>query len=709
MPAPSDKIPRMRKAWAATAPLILICLLFSSAGDAHHGDTREHLVVHISSELDFQPYASVDNHGRPKGYAIDLIKAVARNADLDLVFRVGPWSQNRSELEAGKIDMVPFMTKSPERAKKVDFSDTHMIAYDAIFINVTAAKTVRSAEDLAGKRVWVLRGDYAEDYLRRQGKVAELLKTDSVADGLKLLSAGQGDAFVGSQVVGLVSLTDQGIDNVRLAKNPLMTSYSREYAFAVRKGDRELLTRLNEGLKAVVATGEYGMIYDKWFADLDPESRRRAEVQRRLMIGLLVASVIALLAIGTVVIFRRELSRKTTSLAESETRFRALVMNLPAAVFRIKIGSPPKVEYVSDAIESITGYPADDFVSARERTFQSLILPEDLPAVTSMAERAIRNRSDFRIDFRITDRFGKVHWIHSRGSMMLDADERPYELDGIFLDITDQKRVAELLTEQQSKMAASARLSALGEMAGGIAHEVNNPLAIINLRTHQLAQMADKGTLSAEGAKEIAASIEATTLRIFKIVRSLQAVARESKGDPFEDVPIRAILDETFELCMQRMKTHGVEIIRDDAPPDLKLTCRRVQISQILINLLNNAFDAVVGQAKPVVRVSVRELPDTDQIEISIADNGKGVPQDLAQKIFQPFFTTKGVGKGVGLGLSISKGLIESHGGEIWLDSSSGMTRFVIRLPKHQSPEAIKRSEGYRSRPVPLGTELNPV
>jgi C4-dicarboxylate-specific signal transduction histidine kinase len=292
----------------------------------------------------------------------------------------------------------------------------------------------------------------------------------------------------------------------------------------------------------------------------------------------------------------------------------------------------------------------------------------------------------FDLNFRVVHKLGDIRWVNLRGSSTLDEKEQVTYFDGIMLDVTEQKRVNDLLTSQQSKMASSARLSALGEMAGGIAHEINNPLAIINLRTHQLTQLTAKDKLNPNDVVNIAEAIEATTMRISKIIKALQIVARESESDPFETTPVIEIVSDAVELCNQRMKKHGIQLIVDPIPPKLMIECRCVQVSQVLINLLNNAFDAIVELPSKWVRISAREVDNSGRqsVEISVADSGNAIRVDLALKIFQPFFTTKGPGKGTGLGLSISKGMIESQDGNIFLDTDHATTRFVIVLPKEQ-------------------------
>lgn len=249
----------------------------------------------------------------------------------------------------------------------------------------------------------------------------------------------------------------------------------------------------------------------------------------------------------------------------------------------------------------------------------------------------------------------------------------------IMEDVTELKEKEKLLAEQEMKIVASSRLASLGEMAAGIAHEINNPLAIINGHAGILKRnLHQKGFgEDSELVKKVEA-IETVVQRIAKIIKGLRSFARET--DSREDVwiGVDALLEETLSFSRERFRAEGVELITR-IPLDLKIKCHPYQISQVILNLLNNAMDAV--QNSKVKNVVIEALPREGGVEISVSDSGPGVPYDLRSRIMQPFFTTKEVGKGVGLGLSISQGIIQGHNGKFYLDEDSARTRFVIWLP----------------------------
>lgn len=237
------------------------------------------------------------------------------------------------------------------------------------------------------------------------------------------------------------------------------------------------------------------------------------------------------------------------------------------------------------------------------------------------------------------------------------------------------------LEEQKSIAFQASKMSALGEMAGGIAHEINNPLTIISSTATIMEKMHSQGKLSDELLISSIGNIKKTLLRISKIINGLRTVTRNSKDDYFEDVCIRDILVDVLGLSSERFRSFGIDlqIELDNKIFDEEIYCDRVQLSQVLINLLGNSFDAV--ETLETKWVKVEAMTDGFQYTLSVSDSGRGIPKEVKDKIFQPFYTSKAVGKGTGLGLSISSKIIEKMEGTLSIDETSPHTTFIIRLP----------------------------
>lgn len=235
---------------------------------------------------------------------------------------------------------------------------------------------------------------------------------------------------------------------------------------------------------------------------------------------------------------------------------------------------------------------------------------------------------------------------------------------------------------ERTRSMQSEKMAALGIMSAGIAHEINNPLAVVMTIAGQLQEVLLEEPLDKSLIIERLKKIEITTGRIAKIIKGLRTVSRESKHDPFEEISIHTLLGDTLALCEPSFKQVGIEILVDEINPSILIHCRPSQIAQVFLNILNNARDAISTLEKKWVKVSVKEAGNF--LKISIADCGKGISKEIQEKIFYPFFTTKEPGKGTGLGLSLSKEIIEAHGGELTFDSAEPNTCFVISLPTRQ-------------------------
>ena len=170
------------------------------------------------------------------------------------------------------------------------------------------------------------------------------------------------------------------------------------------------------------------------------------------------------------------------------------------------------------------------------------------------------------------------------------------------------------------------------------------------------------------------------TTRIDNIIEGLSSFSRDERGDPPEVHSIRDIVKDTLMLCETRIQNAGISFKLPIIDSDLSISCRSTQISQVLLNLFNNAYDEVRDLEKPFIELEVEDLGH--QVRLSVINSGKKIDREICEKIFNPFYTTKPVGEGTGLGLSISKSIVESHSGTLAIDLDRDFTTFVITLPK---------------------------
>ncbi len=259
----------------------------------------ERLAVTAGSELDFFPYAFVNQDGEPDGFSVDLIKAVAAAADLDLTIQADKWDRVWNDLVQGNIDILPLVGKLPERATLVEFSTPHTGILDAFFVREGSPglTTIAAAQ---GKEIVVMKSDVAHHKLMEVAFEGTIIPVNTITEGLSLVASGKHDAFLGPWLMAGIALKENKIKGL-VSEKPV-ADYLRIQAFAVKKGDFKLLERLNHGLETVKANGEYTKIYNKWLIIEEPTD----EILNYGIAGLALVAFIAL--IGTALVsFKRRL------------------------------------------------------------------------------------------------------------------------------------------------------------------------------------------------------------------------------------------------------------------------------------------------------------------------------------------------------------------------------------------------------------------
>ncbi len=248
---------------------------------------------------------------------------------------------------------------------------------------------------------------------------------------------------------------------------------------------------------------------------------------------------------------------------------------------------------------------------------------------------------------------------------------------------TLEKRVIEKtdeLVKTQTNLLNASRMSSLVEMAGGVAHEINNPLAIIygNLQVAQLKIATPQ--IAVEELKDIFSRMENSILRVSRIISTLRSFARDVSQDPRVPCVAVSLVDQAMDLLRAKFENAGIQIRMNIQHPEEKVKVRAAQVSQALMYLLSNAYEAVKDDKIPSKWIEVRGEKLNNSYELRFMDSGPGIPAEIRSKIFDPFFTTKAATKQVGMGLSIALTILKENDGELFLDESSTVTCFVVHL-----------------------------
>ncbi len=344
-------------------------------------------------------------------------------------------------------------------------------------------------------------------------------------------------------------------------------------------------------------------------------------------------------------------------------------------------GPDGSLNYVSPACERITGYKPEDFIS-NPALIYDIIIPEDRELVNAHYHDARSQLGPHDLTFRIKRKDGEIRWIEHVCQPVSDND-------GIFLgvrasnrDITRRKQAEAALRESEQLLIQAHKMEAVGRLAAGVAHEINNPLAIIN---EKAGLMKDLLELFGDVDRNKEKFIDFINV-IIENVRRCQTITHRLLGFArrtdltYEPTNLNDVIKEVMKFLEKEILFKNIRLslnLKQDVP---EILSDKGQIQQVLLNIVSNAIDAV--EKGGFIEIS-SDIKDDDTLQISIKDNGHGIPRQILEHIFEPFFTTKEKGKGTGLGLSISYSIIRKLGGLISVESEVNKgTTFTIEIPR---------------------------
>ncbi|MHC1624473.1 MAG: sensor histidine kinase [Methermicoccaceae archaeon] len=278
-----------------------------------------------------------------------------------------------------------------------------------------------------------------------------------------------------------------------------------------------------------------------------------------------------------------------------------------------------------------------------------------------------------KIDYNLD---GKETWVEGNYVCIYDDDGNITGYFGVQRDITERKRAEEEKKKMQDQLAHTERIASIGMLAGGVAHEINNPLTVVLGYTALLKE-------SLKGDEyDMIDEIEEAALRIKHIVADLLEFSRRDT-DEQKEVSTVKLVDKVLSMLSYEIKSSNIIIEKE--MDDVVVTCQQDRIVQVLVNLINNAIYALnlrypKRDENKVLRI--KTYTKGDDVIIEVEDHGVGIPEGTREHLFEPFFTTKPHGEGTGLGLPVSYSIVKAHGGELNVESKEGeKTKFTIKLP----------------------------
>ncbi|MEO8118562.1 MAG: ATP-binding protein [Rhodoferax sp.] len=411
-------------------------------------------------------------------------------------------------------------------------------------------------------------------------------------------------------------------------------------------------------------------------------------------------------------------------LNRENARLKYLIANTPAIIYSSVPTGDGTMTFVSDNALRVLDYRPEEMVADPSFWFDH-IHPDDVPTIfSSFALIFTEGQQTYEYRFRARD--GRYLWMHDTLRLIRDAEGNPLEVVGSLTDITDRKlmeaalqkkgeeqqQLINQLQEAQAQLLQSEKMASIGQLAAGIAHEINNPIGFVNsnmgalkgyvdtlceltdsfnqsvqgrsgqeelkAEIAQLRKRADYEFLKGDAADLVKESLDGLK-RVKDIVQSLKDFAHIGEND-WQLADLHAGIDSTLTIAANEFKYKATLQKEYGTMPQVK--CLASQLNQVFMNLIVNAAHAIKDKGV----ITIRTGGENDWVWVEIGDNGCGMPPEIMNRIFEPFFTTKPVGKGTGLGLSLSYNIVAKHGGRIEVASELGTgTRFTVHLPVNQT------------------------
>jgi len=625
----------------------------------------EHPVIRTRISDYYAPFEFLDG-GEYKGYAYDILSLISER--FGLTFQPAPpmpWEEALRRIRDRKgIDLILLLTHTREREAFINFT-TDYVSFPKVIFSRKDGPAISRLDNLSGLKVAVEKGFSEADMLRRDVAGIVILDARNTADALRAVSTGRADAYVGNLAVGSYLIDRLGLTNLQVTAP---TPYeSDRLAMGIRKDWPILAGIIQKGLDHI-SPEQLQEIHNRWFAIRYKPGLDLFDIVK----WLLPAAAVGL---AFIIQLNRMVLRRTRELQASQRLLRAIQDNAFQSLWLLtpegilKDANRTALKAIDAVIEDVAGKPfwRTPWWNHNRKTREQI-------------RKAVENgREGRKVRFEIAT--GTVNDDNFR---IIDFNLIPiHDPEGKVIHLVPSGHDITKIKELEEKAIRSSQLAAIGELAAGVAHEINNPInGILNYVQILLDKSRDPFF------RDILDRVMKEADRVESIVRNLLSFARDTPARHHPLNPAK-IIEETLALCQMQLVTSGIHL-RVETAPDLPcIRGNRQQIVQVLLNLISNARHTLnerYPETDPdkVLYITTARCrhQGRDMVCLSVEDRGGGIPRQHLAHVVKPFFTTKPEGKGTGLGLSISHDIIKQHDGTLEITSTPGEgTRIDIRLP----------------------------
>lgn len=640
--------------------LVCIFLLFILSSCAAASASEQPRVIKVGVLTTAPPFCFLTNkQGKVglRGISPDILTQVQRLLDVEFQYiSCSSLTERRDMLAQGKIDLIDLEIHNYRGQPPMAFIPTDVSTRQRIFVN-TSCRTVVCVQDLEHKRVAAIAG-FPLPPLKSLNE-ENLILLSSPLEALQLLNKGIVDVFLAPAERAALYIIDQ--ENYENIMEVGVTIDQTPLSLAVRAEDVELYHSLNKAMETLRRHGVLTAIIRKW----DGVTYERTLWQKNWKV-LLAAAAVGLA--GVLIFFvwnfqlKLQVRRITNDLRTSERRYRSLIESSPDMIFLVD--EDGLIHHANDKAKRVC--PGVIEKNGAWANISSLVASAEASEIQRYLASVFADSSESQT-FHLLNSASDLVEVEMVAARILTEHGDGYLACCFARDVTERNRI-------ERELIQADRLATIGELAAGVAHEINNPLGIVQAN---LELITSHGWFNAE-AKEFLDSMQRNIIRAGKITRDLLAMARP-KNPEMAMLDLVDLIDLTVSMLSHQLK--GIEIDHQSPFTPSPVWGDQNLIQQVLVNIFLNAIAAMANSPVKKIRIRYCSPPGEDAVCVRIEDTGKGIPQNFLNDIFESFFTYDKQ-EGFGLGLFISRRIIERHNGMIFAESEMGKgTQIIIELP----------------------------
>lgn len=652
--------------------MIIICIAIGMSGDVFAESTRGNPPLNITAVVvkDFPPHYSLDDNGKPQGFAIDVMNAVAKIANVNVTYIVkDDWTTTADTLKKGNADLIPNLGITPARKKHFDFTQPVEI-YPISIITRSDVKNINTTDELLNYKTGIIKFNVGGKIAQRIGHT-NTITYEQPETALLALLAGHIDAIIYPKSVILKVARESALENrIRISSPPLQEI---KRAIAIHKNNTALLSRLDRSIKIFTSSTEYQRIYAKWYGKPTPYWNTRK-------VSWLAGSIILIAILISLYTRYASIQKINSQLLNSEKEQLDILNSMVDAV--ITINEKGTVLSFNKPSEKLFGYNHKEVIGSNV----NLLMPTETKEkhdgylqhymetgeahVIGIGRKVIAQRKD-----------GTIVPIRLSIAELPERKGGKRQFIGSCQDVT-------YIEQQEEQLRQSRKMDSLGKLTGGIAHDYNNMLGIILGYAELLSgELSNNPRLRgfAEEIHHAGSRGAALTKKLLDFTRT--------KNIEQKDTDINQLLRNEKNMLQQTL-TPRVKL-------DYKLSehlwlvwLDKDELEDAIINLCINSMHAIDSNGQLTITTKNTYITDIDSqllqintgdyVLLSVSDNGCGISAEIQSRIFDPFFSTKEQ-MGTGLGLSQVYGFVKRSGGCIKLNSQLGQgSEFILYFPRHK-------------------------